>query len=188
LISPPNRVLIWEAQLTANDFPPVCAMTGAPAEMWRKFTFSKAPPWAFWVGGVILSAALAERFSGYLPLTRASARRIVLVRVAFVGLILLGFASWAIGVPVAANSSGGFYALLFLLGLGAIFAGVIGILLGQSAMGPAGKLLDRQAGQYQRLIELRNVHPVFVAAVQHLQQMRAQHVYPAPVPPTGNWQ
>jgi hypothetical protein len=152
-------------------------MTGAPAEMWRKFVFSKSPPWAFWVGGLLLAAALADRVSGYLPLTRASARKIVLVRVAFVGLILVGFASWAIGFAVAANSNGGLYALFFLLGLGALFGGLIGLLLGRAAMGPTGKLLDQTPGQYQRLIELGNVHPAFVTAVQQHQHERYAQAY-----------
>ena len=60
MIYPSNRVQIWASQLAANDFPPVCAMTGAPAEAWRKFTFSKTPPWAFWAGGIILARALSE--------------------------------------------------------------------------------------------------------------------------------
>jgi hypothetical protein len=170
-------VLVWQTQLMANDFPPVCAVTGSPAETWQKFTFTKTPPWAFWLGGVILSAALAERVTGYLPLTHASAQRIRTLRWIFLGLILLGFVLWVVGFVVAANSTGPLWTGLFFLGLGAMFAGVIGALLGRGAMGPRGKLLDQQPGYYQRLIELSNVHVAFVAAVQQHQQMRAQQAY-----------
>jgi hypothetical protein len=47
LIAHPDRVQIWASQLGANDFPPVCAMTGRPAELWRKFNFSTPPRWAY---------------------------------------------------------------------------------------------------------------------------------------------
>jgi hypothetical protein len=168
-------VLVWQTQLMANDFPPVCAVTGSPAQTWQKFTFTKTPPWAFWVGGVILSAALAERVTGYLPLTQASAQKIRTLRWTFLGLLLIGFVLFGISFVVAANSTGPLWAVLFFLGLGALFAGLIGTLVGRGAMGPRGKLLDQQPGYYQlRLIELSNVHPAFVAAVQQHQQMRAQ--------------
>ncbi|HSS62470.1 MAG TPA: hypothetical protein VLK30_13530 [Candidatus Limnocylindrales bacterium] len=161
-------------------------MTGAQAEMWRKFTFSKTPPWAFWVGGLLLSAALAERVSGYLPLTRASARKIRIVRWSFAGLILLGFVLWATGFAVASIANGAIFEFLFLAGLGAMFGGVVGTFLGRAAMGPRGKLLDLQPGYFQRLVELTNVHPAFAAAVQQHQQMRAQQTYQPP-PPPANW-
>ena len=148
-------------------------MTGQPAEMWRKFTFTKTPPWAFLVGGVLLSAALAERATGYLPLTHASAQKVNMVRWIFAGLLALGFVLWVVSFVVAANSTGPAWGLLFLAGLGAMLAGVIGMLVGRGAMGPRGRLLDPQPGYHQRLIELSNVHPAFVAAVQQHQQARA---------------
>jgi hypothetical protein len=161
-------------------------MTGEPAETWRKFTFTKTPPWAFWVGGVLLSTALAERVSGHLPLTRASAQKINTVRWGFAGAIALGFILWVVSFAVAANSTGPAFGLFFLGGLGLIFAGLVGMLLGRSLMGPTGKLSDVQPGYFQRLIEIRNVHPGFVAAVQQHQQARAaQFAAPAPSPIFG---
>ncbi len=176
MISAPNRVLIWQSQLAANEFPPVCAMTGQPAETWRKFTFRKTPPWAFWVGGVFLARALSERSSGYLPLTRSSVKKLRTVTWTFGGLIPLAFFLWAIGIVLSSVSSSqinsAIFWLLFLLGFGALFAGVIGLLIGRSAVNPVGKVLDRQPGYYESLIELRNVHPAFVAAVIKAQQAR----------------
>jgi hypothetical protein len=167
-------------------------MTGAPAETWRKFTAKNSPPWAFWVGGILLSAALSERASGYLPLTRASAARMLKVRVAFFSLLPLCFVLWGIGVVVASagpsnpvNST--IFILLFLLGLGALFGGLVAVILGRRALGPEAKLLDRQPGQFEPLIELRNVHPTFVTAVRQLQQARAQSAYPAGSPLQPNW-
>ena len=47
MINRPDRIQIWASQLAANDFPPVCAMTGRPAETWRKFRFATPPDWAY---------------------------------------------------------------------------------------------------------------------------------------------
>ena len=100
--SRPDRVVVWASQLAANDFPPVCAMTGAPAETWRKFRFSTAPAWAAvfllllctGVGLLIVFLAIylvSRRASGYLPLTRASSRRVGLASWIPAGLLVGGF-------------------------------------------------------------------------------------------------
>jgi len=171
------NVQVWQSQLVANDFPPVCAMTGAPAEMWRKFTFTNTPAWAF-MFGALGAAAFSRRVSGYLPLTRHASSRITRVRWLFVGLIPVGILFWvasAIASP-GPNSSDGtasaISAFLFLLGLAAFFFSVVGILVGRNSFGPSARILDGR-GQRELLVELRRVHPAFVAAVQQQQQARA---------------
>lgn len=92
-------------------------MTGAPAETWRKYRFSTAPAWAavflllLCTGFGLLLVFLAmylvsRRASGYLPLTRASSRRVALASWIPAGLIvgslLLGFVAL---VMYGANSS-----------------------------------------------------------------------------------
>jgi hypothetical protein len=178
LVRPPNRILVWQSQLSANDFPPICAMTGAPAETWRRLTITKYPPWAFWVGGILLANALSERITGHLPLTRASVTRIRIAKWLFGGLIPLAFVLWLIGIVVLSTNSTSevntaiFY-FCFLLGFGALFGGMIGFILGRAAVGPTGRIMRSQPGQPEYLIEIRNVHPSFVSAVQQLQQSRA---------------
>lgn len=153
-------------------------MTGAPAETWRKFTFSKTPGWAFLVGGALLSAALTERISGYLPMTRASAEKIRMARFAFGGLLIAGLALWIGWLFLAANSSSAALWALFVIGLGAMVAGLIGLSVSRKVLAPSGKLLEQQPGYYNlRMIEIANVHPAFAAAVQQQQQMRAQEAY-----------
>jgi hypothetical protein len=190
LISAPNRVLIWQSQLAANDFPPVCAMTGAPAETWRKFSFSTAPPWAFWVGGVIVAALMSRRASGYLPLTRASVKRLRLFTWSFFGLLPLAVIFW-IASAITSSVNGPVWSaitsLLFVLGIGSIIVCLIGIVIARRLFGPTGKIFEPQPGQYESLIELRNVHPNFVAAVQQLQYARAQSAYAAPSPFQPKW-
>jgi hypothetical protein len=95
--------VVWSSQLAANDFPPVCAMTGQPAEVWRKFRFSTAPSWApvlylllcTGVGLLIIFIAVygvSRRASGHLPLTRASSRRVSLAGWIPAGLVVAGIA------------------------------------------------------------------------------------------------
>lgn len=169
------KVLVWQTQLMANDFPPVCAMTGAPAETWRKFTFSKTPGWAFLVGGALLSAALTERISGYLPMTHASVQRMRTARFAFGGLLIAGLVLWIGWIFLASNSGNAMLWALFAIGLAAMLAGLIGLSASRKVLGPSGKLLDQQPGYYNlRMIEIGNVHAAFAAAVQQHQQMRAQ--------------
>ena len=175
--APPNKVLVWQSQFVANDFPPVCAMTGAQAETWTRFTFTKTPPWAIWVGGLLLRAMLAERVTGYLPLTRASASRLQRMRWILAGVIALGFVLILVSFALA-NSNGAAFFIVFIGGIAVMLGGLIGLSIARSTVGPAGKLLDVQPGYNQRLIELRNLHPAFVAAVQELQHMRAQQAYP----------
>lgn len=168
-------------------------MTGQPAETWRKFTFSSAPPYAFWVGGLLLASIMSRRASGYLPLTRASVKKLRTFTLGVVGLIPLGFVLITAGAIVGSNagndpigSSVAF--LLFALGIAAIIIALIAILVVRRTYGPTGKVFEEQPGQYQSLIELNNVHPAFVTAVQQLQQMRAQQAYQAPHPFPTKWQ
>jgi hypothetical protein len=190
LISAPDRVLIWQSQLAANDFPPVCAMTGAPAETWRKFSFSTAPPWAFWVGGLLVAALMSRRASGYLPLTRASVRKLRLFTLTFLGLIPLAVVFWiASGVTSSLNNPvwSAITFLLFVLGIASMLVSLIGIVIARRSFGPTGKIFEPQPGQYESLIELRNVHPTFVIATRQLQQARAQSAYSARSPLQPNW-
>ena len=118
--SRPDRVLVWSSQLAANDFPPVCAMTGAPAETWRKFRFSTAPAWAavFLIllctgfGLLIVFVAMylvSRRASGYLPLTRASSRRVALASWVpaglIVGALVLGFVALVVWGSTSSSST-----------------------------------------------------------------------------------
>ena len=178
MISPPDRVTVWQSQLAANDFPPVCAMCGAPAEAWRKFSFSTAPPWALLVGGVILATAMARRASGYLPMTRACVQKLRLIRWTFAGLLLLPFALWFAAAVVGSSLGSdptwsGVATVLVLLGILLLLIGLLGVVLVRSMLGPTGKVMEQQYGQYEPVVELQRVHPTFVTAVLQMQQARA---------------
>ena len=182
------NVKVWQTQLMRNDFPPVCAMTGAPAEMWRKFTFTNTPAWAF-MFGAIGAAAFSRRVSGYLPLTKRSSQRITRVRWLFAGFIPLAVLLWiaaAIAAPADQTDStrNTIAGVLLLLGVVALLVALVGLVVARSSFGPTARIMERR-GQPEPLIELRRVHPAFVAAVQQHQQARAAHFASAqpPTPP-----
>jgi hypothetical protein len=90
LVNRQDRVTVWASQLANGEFPPVCAMTGAPSETWRKFRFSTSPPWAFAFAVLIcvgigffvipplmyLVYLVGRNASGSLPLTHESVRKL----------------------------------------------------------------------------------------------------------------
>lgn len=185
----PDRVQIWAAQLAANDFPPICAMTGRPAETWRRFRFATPPPWAYallvlaCLGGIgiigyaIVTAAIAQRAAGYLPLTLAGRR---MVNIAFWGpLALLGLALviWVaaaiIGLPTSDPTLSTIGIVMSWIGLVVFMFGLIGRLVITPLVGPRAKVREQLPGQYDKVVELRNVSPAFVAAVRQVHQARS---------------
>jgi hypothetical protein len=205
LISRPDRVRIWAAQLAANDFPPVCAMTGQPAQAWRKFRFATAPAWAYaflvlLVTGIgllpvfIIMAAVSRRASGHLPLTLASRGKLRLVQWTVVGLLpltILLFVGAAI-VGSSTNDQTGStitFILILLAGL-AFVAFVVGALVVRHLVGPRASVIGPPPGYHDNVVELRQVHPAFVAAVNYMHQQRAAQLaaqyapqYPQPSSP-----
>ncbi len=68
-----------------------------------------------------------------------------------------------------------------------MIVGVFCLLLIRPAIGPRVKVLEQQPGQYDKLVELRNVHPAFVAAVNQMHAARAANsaaMAARPTPPS----
>lgn len=164
-------------------------MTGAPAETWRKFRFATAPSWAYvllllvcaGVGLLIIGVliwAVSFRASGYLPLTRASRRKLAIVNWLPVALIVLSLVLWIAALVVGFNSNdqtATIAGVLLIVGLLAGLAGLIGRLVVRRLVGPKARVMERRPGQYDQLIELRHMHPAFVVAVNQLHSARASH-------------
>jgi hypothetical protein len=194
--APPDRVQVWASQLAANDFPPVCAMTGRPAETWRKFTFSTPPAWTYallvliCLGAIglaiaaIVIYAVSERATGHLPLTRASRRTVGLAVWLPISLIIASPVSWVIAI-FAGSATSGTSPIPFLILVGGFFlllAGLVGRLVAMPFICPRGKVYPLQYGQYDRLVEISNVAPAFVAAVVQHQHARFAQAYPSQSP------
>ncbi len=187
----PDRAYVWASQLAANDFPPICAMTGAPAQTWRRFRFATPPAWAYalyvlvlcggiglFLGAIVMSA-VAMRASGYLPLTRASSRLVGLATWIPVALIAGSVGTWiavAIGAVAHVDESdpnaGAVGGSLVLLGALLLVVGLIGRLVVTPLACPRGRI-TMLPGYYDMLVEIRNVHPAFVAAVNQVHMARA---------------
>lgn len=187
---PRGRIVVSAGQFAAGDFPPICAMTGLPAQTRRRFRFFRAPSWSFvfvflmLVGiGFLISGLLiflvAQKVSGYLPLTRASSTRMALVLRISIAIVL---AALAMLIPAAAFAMTGeplaqfasvllvsFGLLVFLFG----FTGLqVGLQVLKPMYGPTALVLPARTDYPGTWIELRNVHPNFVAAVQQQQAAR----------------
>ena len=170
-------------------------MTGQPAQTWRRFKFATPPAWSYallilvCLGGMgaiafaVVMSLTAQRASGYLPLTKDSSR---LVTLSFwVPLVVMGLAVllWIAAFPVAASTSIGDAAgWLFWIGLLLLISGLAGRLIVTPLLTPRAKVMEVAPGQNDRIVELRNVHPAFVAAVAQRQQERAIR-FAAPTPP-----
>jgi hypothetical protein len=172
-------------------------MTGAPAETWRKFRFATAPAWAYvllllictGVGLLIVGVLIwlvSNRASGYLPLTRASRRKLAIVNWLPVALMVLSVVLWIVAAVVGFNSNdqtATVAAGLLVLGLIAGLAGAFGWVVIRRIAGPRARVMERAPGQLDQLIELRNVHPAFVIAVNQLHSARAAYYTSPPADP-----
>jgi hypothetical protein len=125
----------------------------------------------------IAMAVVAERASGYLPLTRSSSRTATLAFWVPAGLLIAWVAAWVLTVVLAWTATNPNVSTVawVLFGLGFLFlaAGLVGRLLVAPYMRPRGKVMPMAAGQSDRIVELRNVHPNFVAALNQVYQARA---------------
>jgi hypothetical protein len=182
----PDRVVVWAAQLAANDFPPVCAMTGRPAETWRKFRF--ATP-SFWVVVLLLGLVVlglrapgprARLANGHLPLTKSASELAMLVETVSLALLPLSTILVCGGIVIRRfnNADPDLSAIsrnLVVIGLVLLLAFIVSSVL-RNFVGLGAKVLEPPPGYSDQLVELQRVHPAFVAAVNQMHRMRAaQH-------------
>jgi hypothetical protein len=202
LINRPDRVQVWASQLSANDFPPVCAISGRPAETWKRFKFATAPTWAYWLlllvcaGGLgfiayaIATAAVAQRASGYLPLTHSSSRTATLAFRVPTGLLIAWIVAWAAAAGIGYWSTDPNVSTIggVSFGLGFLFlgAGLVGRLIVAPSVRPRAKVMEMAPGQNDRIVELRNVHPNFVSAVNQVHLSRMARPPQVPTLPGSN--
>src|SRR4029077_6629480 len=160
-------------------------MSGSPAETWRKFKFVTPPTWAYsllllicagglgFIAYAIAIAAVAERASGYLPLTRASSRTVTLAFWVPTGLLIAWVAAWVLTVMLAWTTTDPKVTAIawisFGLGFLLLAGGLTGRWLISPFIRPRGKVMPLAPGQYDRIVELRNVHPNFVTAINQVQ-------------------
>jgi hypothetical protein len=128
--------------------------------------------------GAVVMAAVAQRASGFLPLTRGSSRLVGLAQWVPVGLVIGSFALWtSVAFGAAANvdagdaNAGSLAGILLLVGVMLLVGGLVGRLVVTPLVCPKARV-TLQPGYYDKLVEIRNVHPAFVAAVNQMHQAR----------------
>lgn len=158
----PDRVPVWSVQLKQRDFPPVCAMSGMPAEVWGHVRFVTAPAWVHalhlleftgvgLIPVLIVSAAASRRASGWLPLTRASRRKRRAVVWTATSLFAAGIPAAILGLglillaPSVHGPQADFGIRLFLVGLAGFSVGGLALVVVKPRYGPQGNVLDRRA-------------------------------------------
>jgi hypothetical protein len=190
MVARPDRVTIWASQLEANDFPPVCAMTGGPAEVWRKFRFSTPPTWVYFflilvcIGGLgllfyaLIVTLISQKATGHLPLTMRARNRLRVYIGVVVALLPLSFVLFFTGLAFGSSSDSTSSTIAIVLttaGVLLFVAFLAGALL-RSLFGPRGRVMEPQPGYVDKLVELRNVHPAFVMAVQQMHASRMAQI------------
>ncbi len=194
MITGSTSIRIWGSQLAQNDFPPVCAMTGRPAETWKKFSFSTPPAWSYalliliclGLIGIILAAIVMSlvsiRVTGHLPLTRSSRLIANLATWIPAGLIfgsigvmtalaVASFANVGAGDPNAGTAAG----ITSVVAILALILGLIGRLFITPFLVPRGRV-EEVPGTLERVVELRNVSPRFVDAATRMYAERSAHL------------
>ncbi len=163
-------VEVTAAALAEKRIPMVCAMTGAPADTWRRFRFATLPL-NEWMASGPFSIRNERRASGYLPLSRSSDTKLSLTAWVPVGVGVLGVVASIAAVVLLQSSSSSTAAgggLLLLAGLVLLSLGGGSLLVLKPLVGPQGrvKYLQGESGQHETIVELSRVHPAFVAALR----------------------
>ena len=163
--------------------------------MWRRFKFATPPAWSYallilvCLGGMgiiafaVVMALTAQRASGYLPLTTDSSRLVTLTTFVPIGVMVLAVVVWIAAIPLAASDTiGNAAGWLFLIGLLLLLSGLAGRLIVTPLLCPRARVMEMAPGQNDRIVELRNMHPAFVAAVEQRQRDHAAQFAPPPPP------
>jgi hypothetical protein len=128
-------------------------------------------------------AAVSQRASGFLPLTRSSSRTVTLAFWIPLALLIAWPLCWVFAFVLPSTPSDPAIGVLVWLGIFFLVAGIIGRLVVTRFISPRAKVMEPAPGQFDRIVELRNVHPLFVAAVLQRQQASAsQYAYRAQSP------
>ena len=141
------------------------------------------------IGTRTLTATLAQNktardFVSLLPLTLSSQRTANLTMQVPVILIIAWAALWGVAAVIAFSmdddSLGILAAVCFWIGLLLMIAGLVGRLVITRLVIPQAKVMEPQPGYFDKLVELRNVHPNFVQALHQQQVTRLAQMTTSP--------
>ncbi len=175
------NVVVDAVEFIEGRLPPVCVLSGAPADDTMVLRARQPFPGLVLLVGGVLAALFADRLQstldGAVPVDAATYHRLMgrlaLGRVMLLCAITAG-AAGVLAALMASEASGG---AQILWGCGSLFASVIAIWTARTG-GPrwwSGRRLLVSAGirRDARWIDLRRVHPGFVRAVDAVDADRA---------------
>ncbi|HEV2415450.1 MAG TPA: hypothetical protein VGX27_11620 [Candidatus Dormibacteraeota bacterium] len=194
MVNPSVRLRVWASQLANDDFPPVCVYSGEPADAWWRIRLFTPYRWAvplvflslllvigFVIGGA-LGYLLARRVSGHLPMRAQYARRLWMLPRVSAAILAAGVVMLvaALHAPPLNNVVLGLAGILaFTVSPIFILIGLLGVQIGLQVawnpLAPRGKVFARKPGDPDRIVEISNVHPAFVAAAQAMYSARSPH-------------
>jgi YVTN family beta-propeller protein len=152
-----KSVPIWARELRAGALPPICVKSGRPSDSRLTFQFVTYGRPAWFLLGPMLARVTGRKAQGPLPVTRRWRIIFITFRAAAIGFAALAFlAYWSpVGVPSTwlPWTLGG--------GLGAFGLYVVAHTL-YAGLRPKGFVHATETGELW--VELRDVHPNFVAA------------------------
>ena len=185
---------MWASQLANDDFPPVCVYSGEPADAWWWFrpftTYRWAAPFLFLllllvIGFVVtgpLAYLLARRAGGHLPMKAMYARRLWMLPRVSAAILAAGVVMLvaALHAPLNNNVVVGLAGILaFTVSPILILIGLFGVELGLQVLwnplAPRGRVFAQKSGDPDRIVEISNVHPAFVAAAQAMYSGRSPY-------------
>ena len=122
----------------------------------------------------VVEEVTMRRARGFVPTTRRVRRNLLFLSWSIFSLLPLTLLLWVAAAVVAGNAGpqSPWIGTFVVAGIFTIFAGLIGLIGVLPLVGPRGRVLARERGYQDNVVELFHVHPAFVLAVQRLQQAR----------------
>jgi hypothetical protein len=183
---PPGTVAIWATDLETWTLPRVSVISGRPAEDWVTITYRTAPMEARVVSSAV-AAMVATSVRCHLPVTRSEKTSIQLVRWfprVLVLLVLVSIFGGCAECSLTPPDWSGVGAFLFLLGCLALVPALLLWKFVPDLAVPRATVYETPP-YGAKLVELRNVSPAFIQAVEqlHLARHEAYKQSPSPTQP-----
>lgn len=171
-----DRIRVSPRQFEAGDFPPVCAFTGHPAETTGRVLCVEPGDWiviVIWLAiGIFVPRWKPRVAVGRLPFTLQARKAFSLADTAIWTGALLTILAEIAGIWVFLSTKDpdivAIARTLMVIGVVTAAAFLTGIVLSRAVL-PHGFVLYPE-GSAERVVELRRVHPVFVAAASQHQR------------------
>ena len=181
--------MVWEGDLYAGSLPPICVLTGEPAEQRLSVRYTTTPSWVV----LLLFLGVVPAIVGWL-LTRRTARGSLPLSARGAAVLSrrhrLALGAILVGVPLAIG--GGTFAGALDPNVGGLVlcvllvVALLLVLAATRAYTPnAVRAHVEEPTPWGRWVQLHDVSDAFALAVQRMYADRAVHMYGMPAPPVA---